>query len=419
MKSSSYNRILSTLNVILIFAGYQFFSGMVSMFLGDAESLLVNVGYRGFYAIVCFLVIINNFNSKHPKNNNIVRVLFFFWLLVMIRFISDLYLNPSVSVSYAIRNRTLLYMVVLTLMPMVSVVLSIRNIDFDLAFKWITILISVAILVVFFQNFNYQSEEIEDMTRTSSEGLSSIGTGQLGLTAIVVSICYFFRGTQKKNSYKIAMIVVSILGVVVMLRSGSRGPLLALIGVGSVFGISKAKRPLIWLPVLLLFVVFYNQIFDFLLNIISYIAPNLSSRITHKSEIGGQFDNRMFYFMSAIGAFRESPFIGKQFAIYLPGDEMIYTHNIFLDSIMQLGIIGGLLMLTIIIGTLKLVYQLIRQGKNVLWICLLFIQQLFFLMVSSSFYYTPLFSICIVLLYQWDSVRIRKQPFLDLKKKIK
>lgn len=406
MNNSSINRFLSTLNVVLLFAGYQFFSGMVSLFLGTAdESPLVNVGYRGFYAIVCLLVIASNYKSKRPRNRLIVSVLFFFWFLLLLRFISDMYFNPSVSVLPAIRNRTLLYMVVLGLMPMASIVLSIKSIDFDLAFKWITILISVAIVIVFFQNFNYESEEIEGMSRASSEGLSSIGTGQLGLTAIVVSFCNLIRGTEKRVIWKLTFWLVLLLGIIVMLRSGSRGPFLGFVGVGFVWVISKTQKPLIWLPILLLCVVFYNQIFDFVLNVISYIAPNLSYRFTYKAEIGGQFDNRLYHYLSAIEAFRDSPIIGKQFAIYLPGNEMIYAHNIFLDTIMQLGIIGGLLMLTIIIGTLKLVYQLIRQVKSVLWICLLFVQQLFLLMVSSSLYYTPIFSLCIVLLFQWDSLR--------------
>lgn len=406
---SSINSFLSTLNVVLLFAGYQFLSSAVSIFMGSAEEpQLLNAGYKFFYAIVCILVIIYNIGSKPAHSNRIILVLFIFWALLLLRFIDDMYLRPDISVLPSIRFRTWFYMVVLTLMPMVSISLSIEKINFASAFKWTTILISAAIVITFYQNFNYDTEEIEAMARESSEGLSSIGTGHLGLTAIILAVCNLISGTKKERFVRIALILVAILGVIVMLRSGSRGPLLAFLGAGAMLGISRTKRPFIWAPVIIIFILFHNQIFDLFINGISYIAPNLSSRFLHKAELGGQFDTRMFYYSSAIEAFLENPMIGKQFAIYLPGQEMIYSHNLFLDSIMQLGIIGGVLILSIIVATIALVYKLIRRGSSMVWICLLFIQELLYLMLSSSLYYTPLFSILIVMLFQWDSLEQRR-----------
>jgi len=411
MNSSSVNRFVSTLNVVLLFAGYEFFSAIVSIFIGNTESPIINIGYRGVSAIVCLFVIFNNFRIKHrPRNQTIVLLLYLFWSLLILRFIDDMYLSSEISILPSIRTRTWLYMVILTIMPMISVSLSIEQIDFNKAFKWITILIIVAVIIAFFQNFNYEPDELDEISRVSTEGLGSIGSGHMALTAIILSACHLINSGKKHAIITIVFFGIIVLSTIVMLRTGSRGPLLALFGVGIVFAISKTKRPILWLIVLAVFALFYNQIIDLLLNAIRPVAPNLYSRFTFKAENGGQFESRMFNYLSAIDAFRENPIIGKQFAIYLPGREMIYAHNLFLDSIMQLGIIGGTMILVIVVGTMRLVYRLIRQGRCIMWICLIFVQKFFYLMLSSSFYYTPIFSIIIVLLFKWVSMEKRRTP---------
>ena len=415
MNSSSVNRFVSTLNVVLLFAGYEFFSAIVSIFVGNTESPMVNIGYRGLSTIVCLFVIFTNLGKRHHNSNQtIVLLLYIFWFLLIMRFVDDMYLRPEVSILPSIRTRTWLYMVILTIMPMISVSLSIEQIDFNRAFKWITILFFVSVIIAFFQNFNYDVEEIDEIsTRVSSGGFSSIGSGHFALTAILLSACHLLRGGKRHAVLTIVLFGIIIVSTIVMLRTGSRGPLLAFFGVGAVFAISKTKRPLIWLLVLVVFALFYNQIFDLLLNAIRLVAPNLYSRFMFKAENGGQFESRMFHYLSAIEAFRDNPIIGKQFAIYLSGGEMVYAHNLFLDAIMQLGIIGGTMILVIVVGTMRLVYRLIRQGSCMLWICLIFVQKFFYLMLSSSFYYTPLFSIIIVLLFKWDSLEKRRSRSLN------
>lgn len=408
MNFSSVNRFLSTLNVVLLFAGYELFSGIVSVILGNLDSpLVMNIGYRGVSVVVCLLVIFQNLGIHYNKyNQRCITLLYIFWSLLILRFVYDMYFRPDVSVLPAICTKTWSYMVVLTIIPMISVSLSIKQIDFKQAFKWITILFSVAVLIAFFRNYYYDTDDIEELSRISLAGLSSIGSGQLALTAIILSSCYLLNEWKKQHSVLTLLLfaIIAIVGTIVMLRTGSRGPLLALVGVGGMLAIAKTNRPMIWIIFLIVFVLFFNQIVDLLLHGINVIAPNLYSRFMSKAESGGQFENRMFYYNSAIDAFRDNPIIGKQFAIYLPEREMIYSHNILLDSIMQLGIIGGSLMLVIIIETLRLSYRLIRSSSCVTWICLLFVQQLFYLMLSSSFYLTPLFSIIIVLLFKWDSI---------------
>ena len=424
MKSSSLNQVVSTLNIVLLFAGYEFFSSVVSLLFGESAPPLMNILYRAFATLICLIVIVYNLGGKHnlgtlKKRSNIpVVALYFLWALLLLRFVADMYFTPGLHVSSENISRTWLYMVVLTIMPMISVSLSFQKINFDASFKWVLILYSITIIISFLLNYNVEAEDISNTDRLSATGLSSIGSGHVGLSAIILSVCYYLKHKTKRPIIIIGIGLVTVLGVIVMLRSGSRGPLLAFMGVIAVFAFSKSKRPIIWLVIFLICLLFYEQIFNAFLSLINVVAPNLYFRFTNKSESGGQFESRLFYYLYAIDAFLESPIIGKQFAIY-PSDgevEMIYAHNLFLDVLMQLGILGGGLMLSIVLGALRRVYHMIKNNGHILWICLLFVQRLFELMVSSSFYYTPIFSIAIILIVYWMSNSKGNDSIMDYQK---
>ena len=77
---------------------------------------------------------------------------------------------------------------------------------------------------------------------------------------------------------------------------------------------------------------------------------------------------------------------------------MMYTHNAFLDSLMQLGVIG-LILIYIYLKPISSTIQFFKTNDNRLWLGLFLSQSLISTMLSSSFYNSYEISILIVLLY--------------------
>lgn len=399
MRSSSFNSVLSTFNIVLLFAGYEFAAVTGAAMLGIDSSRLISIPYRVFSSVICVLVILLNLVNRFKKPDKRILLFFVFWGLLILRFFYDVFLRVDVSLLSSVISRTWLYMIVLTILPMISVILSITKVNFEIAFKLILIMLAVSVCLSFVRHFDL--DELSEYERLQASGLGSIGTGHLGLTVMLFSAYYIFS-KPKKNILIIGLLVAVIgISLMVMLRSGSRGPVLSFIGVIIAFFISRTKHKGVYVLLICFAIIFFNVFFEYLLKIIEDIAPNLYYRFESKEEVG-QFGSRLYYYSIAFKAFLSSPLWGAQFAIYLPGNEMIYAHNIFIDALMQLGLIGGGLLGYVLFSVIKIVFNFIAEHKLV-WICLLFIQLLFELMVSSSIYYTPLFSVIIVLLFTYQN----------------
>ncbi len=400
MQSSAFNRVLSTFNIVLLFAGYEFAAVVGAAIFGIDSSRLISIPYRAISSAVCVLVILLNLVTNYAKPDKRTLVFFVFWGLLLLRFFYDMVIRTDVNVLPGIVSRTWLYMIVLTILPMISIILSVSKVDFEFALKTILVLLAISVVVAFISN--YDIDELSEYERLQASGIGTIGTGHLGLSAMLLSAYYIFRKPRKNLLIVILLMVVVGLSLVVMLRSGSRGPVLSLLGVVLVFLFSRSKYKGLYLAIICMAIVLFNGLFDVFLKAIDNIAPNLYNRFVAKEEVG-QFGSRLFYYTNVIQAFLSSPIWGKQFAIYIQGNEMIYAHNIILDALMQLGIIGGGLLVYVIVTTLRVVFRFIVDHKLV-WVCLLWIQLLFELMVSSSIYYTPLFSVIIVLLFSYQKI---------------
>ncbi|MCH3923903.1 MAG: O-antigen ligase family protein [Bacteroidales bacterium] len=396
MNQSKINTFFSTLNLVLCLVGYQFTTSVFSFVIPEAEdSRLLTVPYRAFALLVCLITIFLNVRSKFTLKP-ILKVLSIFWLLLLVRFAYDMYYRTDIFIFRDQVNQTWLYMVAMTIIPMYSIMKSYRNIDFDMLLKWTYILLSVAICFTFFSNQSFQEDT--ESRLDANIALITINTGHMGLTAIILSIYILVKKNLPKIS-KIIVIGISILSIFIWLRAGSRGPILAAIAIIAVLilGFSKHKvRNILLLCVLS--IVGYLCI-DYIMQGINYISPVLYDRFTYKASVG-QTEDRNPLYLYAINSFLESPIIGKNFAVYgLAYGWMIYSHNVILDSIMQLGIIGGVMIIYILYKSIVRIIKLVNLRSPYVWISLLLMQQIMSVMVSGAIYENPLLSILIVLLF--------------------
>lgn len=391
MNQAKLNTFISTLNIVLVFIGYQFTTSLLSPFMPEAEaSRLVTIPYRAFALLICLITIFLNFKSKFNLNV-VVKVLMVYWVLLLIRFFYDMYFRMDVFVSSDRKLQTLLFMIPMTIIPMYSVMKSYRVIDFKKLFTWTYILSSITILYVFISNQSFQEATLDRLDANAA--LTSISSGHLGLFVLILSFFFIIRRNPSLIK-RVFIIIIGILSLIIMLRAGSRGPLLALIGIIAVWILGASKKKAQNLIMFFLISIIGYLSLDYIMQAINYISPELHNRLIYK-----KLEDRTPLYTYAFNSFLENPFVGKNFGLYFGYGTFHYSHNVFMDSIMQLGIAGGLMIIFIIWKTIIKIIDLIKVKSFNFWIGLILVQEIMAIMVSGSFYYSPIVSILIVLLF--------------------
>ena len=413
MATNKANVFVSTLNVALVIAGFQFatsiFAGLLRGNDAEGASMAITVPYHAFALIVSCLAW--GYNAKEKTNSPmIIKVLWLFWALLFVRFFYDMYFRNDVIVFPLEKYRVLLFMGPMTIIPMISVMKSYRYIDYSKLLKWTFFFISVSMILTAFNSSMFIDAEAE--RAGANEAMGSIGSGHMGLTGLIISVFILFN---KKLPFPLKMVVafIALISTIVLLRSGSRGPVLALVGIIAVLVFGKMKNKTVGiLSVLIVAVVGYLMI-DYIMEAIEYISPTLYGRFDQKS--GEQFGTREYLYLMAWEEFRSNPLLGSSFGIYEDG-AIGYAHNAFLDALMQLGIGGGLMMLYLYLKPTIDTARLIRERNDIMWIGLILVQNMIGTMVSGAFYNKPVISVLIILLYSqcnYKSVTKEKKATLN------
>ena len=387
--------VLPTLLVAVLLFGYDFVTAIASLYVDDLESSrTVSFPYRGATFLACLLVLFVNLSNKVRINRD-VAVIFVYEALLLLRFFIDFYCRADLFVDTAIRFRILMYLIPMAIIPMMTIVKCHMRIDTNKLLVFSYIFLAVSIFITYYNNDFFQTSDYE--RRESAFGIGTIGTGHLGLSGLLLS-AYMIRNKKFNSLLKLGYFFIFVLSALIMLRSGSRGPLLSFIAVIAVVYVARTRRWLISALLIVLGYIFIDYIIDFVMRFIQDVSPYLYDRIENKQE-EGQFMTRLPFYQAAWGEFLKNPLLGSSFAIILPTGECAYAHNVFLDSLMQWGVIGGILILYIYIKGVYHVIALLRNRDELSWLGLLLIQNMTGLLVSSSFCYSPVIPIICVLLF--------------------
>jgi len=401
MKISKLNAFLSTLNFVLLFIGYQFVTSLFLPLTSDLEGIsrTITVPYRFVTMLISILVIILNIKRKREFKSFGINVLLLYWTMLIIRMFYDIYLNPDIYIQGS--YRLWMYVFGICLPAVFSVMKSIHVINLKKTLNWILLLTFLVIVINIISNPDILGSASKIASRQSANlAMNSIAYGHLGAMGLILSIYYLIKN---KLSFiaKLITIVIMLLASIIMLRAGSRSPIAAFIVVMLFWSFSSGKtffRGVVILSIFsLLLVVFINPI----LQIIGDISPVIEWRL-RTSIYEGDTSNRMPLYIEALQRFSNHPILGDRFSLQSNVGEIIYSHNIILDSLMGLGIIGGTAMVYVLIKALKLCYKMISNNDSNLWIALILIQQITFMMFSSSFYYNPLLSALLTFVFIYE-----------------
>lgn len=391
-RTSELNIFLSTLNFVLCFVGYQLATSLFLPVSSDLEGIsrTVTVPYRAFALFISLLVIFLNIKKKVGKIHPAMNVLWIYWSALIIRIFYDTNIRIDVHVKDTVQ--LWLYIFGICLPAMFSVMISYRFIDLDKALKWILLGVVLTMMLSLFNNpaLLMHADEITERME-GNLALNSIFLGHLGAMGIVLSLFIFSRGGVRTIK-KIGLIAVMVISLFTMVRAASRSPIVALVVILLFWLFARGKNVVQGVSITAvafgLLIVFFEPILNFMGNISPVIEVRLRMGIYE-----GYSSGRDVLYQEAFDLFLNNPFLGKQFALFDNFGGFAYSHNIVLDSLMGLGLLGGIAMIYILWIAIKNSYTMIKNNDPHFWICLILIQQIVFNMFSGAFYYNQLLNV--------------------------
>lgn len=402
MKAKKQNRttesILSNVYFVILFAGYSFYTSLLSFVISDvSESRGLTLPYRILEILLAGLLLLMTIKKKAFSTVQI-KVLWMFWLMIFGRFIYDILRleNPFLT---GWKIDTFSYMLPMTMLPMLIFQKIHININFEKTLFWVYGLLSIAVLMSFVNTPELMYATDVQLKASNSSGV--IATGHLGLTVLILTV-FIFKKYRIAGIRKICMLFMAVLSTFIFLRSGSRGPILSSFVVGSValLSISRNKtKSLMWLFVV---GVILFALSEYFIEGIRLISPVLVDRFERKMDNGGQLNDRVELYVWAWNEFTQHPLIGSAFAIYtfmFSDIGVSYTHNVFLETLMQTGVIGGVLFIYIYIKAITAEIKLLVMKHPAAWVGLIMVQMMTKVMVSSAFYLTPTISLGMVIVF--------------------
>lgn len=383
MNNIKINTFFSTLCVILILFGYQFVTTLFGSSLTVENSRMVTIPFRMLVLAVLLITLYYNRNTKSRSNS--LRILWIYWALLLVRMFYDFFLRTDLPpFSSDQRNVFILLAMTQSFLPAIVFSKCYRYIDFDKLLTWSFILTSATVLIAMFINTSaFVTGVVETGERlTANVALNSISTGTLGLMSIIVAV-ELLRKRKFPFILRLLVYLMIFLDIIFMLRAGSRGPLLSGSAVMLFAVLSMTKNKAVNITYLLLACTILWFILPYLETLINEISPVLYNRL-YRDSIEDQFYERDDLYELAFSYFLESPIWGKYFSIYR-GGVMVWPHNILIESLLQLGIIGFSLMVTILIKSCKKVLAIGEANERYFWLGLILISGITGGMVSSVF----------------------------------
>lgn len=402
------NIFLSTLNFVLMFIGYQLATSLFLPVSSDIEGIsrTVTVPYRAFALLISLIVIFLNLKNQIGKTHLALKILIIYWIALIIRIFYDTNIRYDVNLNDT--RQLWLYIFGIILPAIYSIMKSFNKINLKKALKWIYLGTVITLILSLFNNTALLMDSSEVTNRASGNiALSTISFGHLGTMGIILSLFILFKG-RMGLAKKALIIAVILLSFFIMLRAGSRSPVLALIVVLLFWLFARGKNvalgTFITIALIALLVIFVEPILNFMGN----ISPVMEARL-RVSIFEGNTSGRDNLYEIALQAFLDKPFFGKQFAIFRAQYGFDYSHNIILDSLMGLGFFGGLAMAYVLWIAIKKSYFMIKQKDPHFWISLILVQQIVLSMLSGAFYYNQILNILLVcaFLYSYSQVNLK------------
>lgn len=378
------------------------------MLFGFPISLLVPIilntnttPFSILYRSVCvfFMVILLFVPKKKVTQDNKAKKVFvllmIFWIFLLLRIFYDFEFTDVLKQPNILLNPTQVYLfaIFLSLFPIIVIYKNRHFINYIHIEKYLNIAITLYAFSIFlglFLNFNnnfinifFERTELAYGSDFGPHPLNPISISRAGSIIFLLSVNRLL--INKENV--LLMILFLIIGLSLLLLGSSRGPFISTIIILLILLYSKRSsfKNVLGLSIILflIFLAFTSFVNLEELGIFKrFVSPNYGNDPTRGEIWDAAFD----YFLN-------SPIIG-----YSIVDKFgIYPHNIFLEVLMSIGLIGVIPFIIPIFESIKKSLKILSKSQNNSF-ALLFISQLFISLSSGSTYYNPEFWVLISLI---------------------
>ena len=352
--------------------------------LAAINSTIISIFVRALIALISIIFLIRFSRYSYGKKAIPIVVLIIFSLLYIFRIAYD-FIFVDISLSrpeyiFFVFFAGGCFLPALALAGASNKIQENEIIKFYKGFLWISPFILLTILGTENYTFETVSGYTVETERMGLKSLNPIFAGHFAVSIFLVAL-YSFRLIKLNLFNFIALITLMIISFQVIIGSGSRGPIVA--------GI---------LALLIIEIGFFKLmffIFIFLIIIITGILPSIEEipsalegialfeRIILTMDTISEGDGRIAQYANAILLIIESPFTGG----YLEDPEFrIYPHNIILESIMTIGVLGGLMLIYLFYHSIKKSILLLEKRPEFRILSALLIQHIIAAQFSGSIY---------------------------------
>ncbi|MDV7187787.1 O-antigen ligase family protein [Lutibacter sp. TH_r2] len=243
--------------------------------------------------------------------------------------------------------------------------------------------------------------------------------GHIGTTLSLFSLYFYvypcYNLLKTKGVLNILINSISFLvGIMIIIVSGSRGPFLSLLG--GIFLFVFFNRKLLLKNMSLKFKIIFPILnIGIVWGVLKFYKSSFLERSMSFFQGTDQSSSiRLDLWRISFEKFIENPMVGNTFLLeyfWNSKTSMMHPHNFLIEAFYTLGIVGGVIFLVICFLAIKISFKLIVTS-NYSWISLYFIQYLFFSFVSSSIYQNYKFWIAVAFLFSIKNYLLKdKQNF--------
>jgi len=359
--SSRSTAFLTEWLILLLVFGYPL-QTMIPVLL-KVESRPINTGFRVVYLAVSLYLILISLFRRNTRLTVPLLLFLLFWLLYGYRLISDISFKGK---TYLEEDAFFVYSFAFggCLAPALAVFLNAKFIKIRrivINFWGILCLANLAIMVnlLLFAQKGFAALFLERANATGElygkkiTVINPITIGLFGEVLALLCIVFLLFDLIKTTKFvKFLYWLALALGLLNLVLGASRGPFLSfallLFYVLYVHGKLRRKSTLYFVRLLAWSVAIATTILIYVVPIWSTLDFELLNRLTNfsKSRQYGEKEVRDYEWASAIHQFTENPIFGDSF---VTDYDKSYAHNLFMDALMSTGIVGILLMSSLIL----------------------------------------------------------------------
>ncbi len=342
------------------------------VFLG-VESKPISLSMR---AVVVFVSLYILFPIRKKVLFNQYFILFLvFWFLYTLR-IAYTYMATNEIVFFMSNFQFSAFAYGACFLPSIALYSGLQNQEWEAnnIFNLTFMVIFIATISSIYLSFKMGLEQSESVGRMSTSVLNPITLGHTGVSLLLMSLYHLISKRQVKES-NIRYILGVLVGILATLSAASKGPMVAFILVLFLYAIFtlKPRKVLTFFYFGVIASLFIWQSLDFLeekfgLNAFKRFEGLLGAADGKKDM---STDSRVHHIHDAWDQFLFSPLFGSGIVEKNSG---YYPHNVYLESFMSIGLIGGLIFVFLVLSMVYKSIYLLKNNYELGWVGLIAIQ---------------------------------------------